>query len=306
MDGVPEWSHIAPTMRVGFIGLGIMGSGMISNLVQKGHQVEVWNRTAQKAEASFPQLHCCASPRELTQRNEVVICCVSGPDAVERVLFGPDGVAAAESPTILIECSTIGPDQAAENASRLEECGAQMLAAPVTGSKLGARNGTLLFMTGGSDALRQQLEPLLLCMGERVVHCGSVAQAFAVKLANNALVSFMLQGLCEGATVVQKAGIDLATWLAVIGQSVLACRFHEMKGDALLRRDFSTHFSLDLMLKDQILMLDFAAKNSVLMPGLTAIRDVFRSGQADGLGADDMVGIIRLLERENEQKKRLP
>jgi 3-hydroxyisobutyrate dehydrogenase-like beta-hydroxyacid dehydrogenase len=280
-----------------------MGTAMVGNLVKKGHQVSVWNRTAAKAEVSFPQLQQCATPFALTRDNDVVICCVSGPDAVERVLFAEDGVAQAGHPKVYIECSTIGPEQAEQNATRLNERGIEMLAAPVTGSKLGAQNGTLLFMTGGSEDLKQRMEALLLCLGERIIHCGSVARAFAVKLANNSLVSFMLEGLCEGATVLERAGIDLRIWLDVVRHSVLASRFHEMKGDALLRRDFSTNFALDLLLKDQSLMLDFAADNAVRMPALTAIREVFRSGQAEGFGADDMLGIIRLLEREAQQKK---
>lgn len=291
-------------MRIGFVGLGIMGSGMVTNLVKNGHQVSVWNRTAEKTSKLFPQLRSCATPLELARGNDVILCCVTGPQAVDRVLFAPDGIAAAACSRVYVECSTIGPQQAADNATRLGASGIEMLAAPVTGSKVGAQNGTLLFMTGGSDDLRQRVEPILQCMGEKVIHCGTVAQAFAVKLANNLLVSFMIEGLCEGATVVQKSGVELRTWLDVIKHSVLASRFHEMKGDALLRRDFSTNFSLELLLKDQSLMLDFATELALPVPALAAIREVFRQGQAAGLGADDMLGIVRWLESQAREKTR--
>jgi 3-hydroxyisobutyrate dehydrogenase len=291
-------------MRIGYIGLGIMGTGMVNNLVRKGHEVRVWNRTLTKAQSTFPQLPCTASPQELANSSDVVIACVSGPDAVERVLFAADGVvAAARQGLTYVECSTIGPEQATSNATRLAAAGVQMLAAPVTGSKLGAQNGTLLFMTGGSDSLRQTLEPMLMSMGERVIHCGSVGQAFAVKLANNSLVSFMLEGLCEGAAVIEKSGVPLRVWLDVIKSSVLSSKFYDMKGDALSRRDFSTHFSLDLLLKDQTLMLEYAARNSSRMPGLAAIREVFQQGHAAGHGAEDMVGIARQFEPVDHGKE---
>jgi 3-hydroxyisobutyrate dehydrogenase-like beta-hydroxyacid dehydrogenase len=303
LDETSRAPHISP-MRIGYIGLGIMGTGMVNNLAQKGHEVCVWNRTAAKAREAFPQLAHSRSPQELAAASEVVIACVSGPDAVENVLFAHDGVAAAARPGLVyIECSTIGPEQATSNAARLSQLGMQMLAAPVTGSKLGAQNGTLLFMTGGPDSLRQTLEPVLLCMGERVIHCGNVAQAFAVKLANNSLVSFMLEGLCEGATVIEKSGVPLRIWLDVIRSSVLASKFYDFKGDALLRRDFSTNFSLDLLLKDQTLMLDYATKSLARMPGLATIREVFQQGQLEGLGAGDMLGIVRLLERLGQSKE---
>ncbi len=284
-------------MRVGFIGLGIMGRGMVRNLVSRGHDVTVWNRTIETAQRLFPELTPSKSPAALAECADVVISCVSGPDAVEEVVFGQQGIArASKAARTYIECSTIGPAQAARLEQQLQEFGIEMLAAPVTGSKLGAEAGTLVFMTGGGAESCRQIEPLLSSMGRHIVHCGTVAQAFAVKLANNTLVSFMLEGLCEGSVLLSKNAVAMDTWLQVIRASVLSSDFYNFKGAALATRDFSTHFSLDLLVKDQTLMLEHAQNHKVPMPGLTAIREVFRGGQARGLGAKDMASVIQVLE----------
>ena len=284
-------------MRIGFIGLGIMGRGMVKNLVSKGHEVTLWNRTAATAKSLFPGLVCASSPSELASRVDMVISCVADPAAVARVVFAEDGVqASARAGFAYVECSTIGPEQARSIADGLGQRGAEVLVAPVTGSKLGAENGTLLFMTGGDAAVHTRLEPLLLAMGTKAIHCGTVEQACVVKLANNSLISFMLEGLCEGALVTQRAGIPLAAWLNVIQNSIFGCGYYAFKGKALAERDFSTHFSLDLLVKDQNMMLDYAVRARAPMPGLAAIREVYRAGQARGHGAEDMASVIKVLE----------
>jgi 3-hydroxyisobutyrate dehydrogenase len=274
-----------------------MGRGMVRNLVDKGCQVAVWNRTPAVAQTYFPSLSMPSSPAELAANVDVLVTCVADPAAVDRVVFSTDGVCTTARPGFTyVECSTIGPEQAERVAATLRVKGADMLAAPVTGSKLGAENGTLLFMTGGSAEVNARIEPVLLTMGERVIYCGSIGQAFVVKLVNNALVSFMLEGLCEGAVALSKAGIPLRTWLQVIQNSAMASKYYAFKGEALAKRDFSTHFSLGLLAKDQDLMLEQASTTLVSMPGLSAIREVFRSAQAQGYQAEDIAGVVRVLE----------
>ena len=284
-------------MRIGFMGLGIMGRGMVKNLVARGYDVTLWNRTADTAKALFPGVAVKTNPAELAACTDVVISCVSGPDAVEQIILAKGGILDAANPSLTyVECSTIGPNQAERIRALLSDRGTPMLAAPVTGSRQGAEDGTLVFMTGGDKDLSLKLEPLLLSMGQRVIHCGSVTQAFLVKLVNNTLVSFMLEGLCEGAVALSRGAVPLRTWLEVIQSSVLASKFYELKAQALASRDFSTHFSLDLLVKDQNLMLEQAVHNHVSMPGLAAISEVFRSGQAQALGSEDMSGVVRVLE----------
>jgi 3-hydroxyisobutyrate dehydrogenase len=284
--------------RVGFIGLGIMGQGMVSSLIRNGYSVRVWNRSREKARALFRELPFAESPRALAEQSDVVISCVADPAAVERVVFAEDGVLAAARPGFAyVECSTVSPGLVRRIAQAFEARGAQALEAPVTGSKLGAQNGSLLFMTGGDPALHSALEPLLRSMGTRAIHCGESGQGALMKLVGNSLISFMLEGLCEGLTVARKGGLPIATVLEVIQAAGFASPYFAFKGAAIEARDFDTHFSIDLLVKDQSLMLAEAAEQRTPLPGLAAIREVFQAARAQGLGAADISAVVQVVER---------
>jgi 3-hydroxyisobutyrate dehydrogenase-like beta-hydroxyacid dehydrogenase len=279
--------------RVGFVGLGLMGSRMARNVLGKGFPLTVWSRTADhcrplaKAGAAV-----AASPRELAERSDVVVACVADPTAAE------DGVLAAARPGFrYIEASTIGPALARRVAEALRARGADMLEAPMTGSKTGAEKGTLLFMTGGSREALDELMPVLMAMGSKAIHCGEVGQASAVKLVGNTLISFMLEGFCEGLVLAQKCGVGLDKLLEVVMASGYASPYYAFKGDAIARRDWETHFSIDLLVKDQTLMLEEAAARRVPLPGLAAIREVFQSARAHGWGGEDIAAVVKALER---------
>lgn len=284
--------------RIGFIGLGIMGSGMVKNLVAKGYAVRVWNRTPERVAALGLDVPIAPTPRALAESSEVVICCVSDPPAVERVLFADDGVVAgARAGLRYIESSTVSPELVRRAAAALEARGAALLDAPMTGSKLGAENGKLLFMTGGSAELHAELEPILLAMGSRAILCGAVGQGALTKLIGNTLISFMLEGLCESLVVAKKGGLSLERVLEVVAASGYSSPYYAFKGTAIAQRDFTTHFALDLLVKDQSLMLAEAAAQKTPLPGLAAIREVFQAARAQGLGEADIGSVVRVLER---------
>jgi 3-hydroxyisobutyrate dehydrogenase len=214
------------------------------------------------------------------------------------VVFAPDGVLAAARPGFrFIECSTVSPELVRRIASAFEERGAASIEAPVTGGRIGADKGTLLFMTGGPEALHRELEPLLLAMGSRAIHCGKSGEGALVKLIGNALISFMLEGFCEGLVVAKKAGIPLERVLEVVMASGFSSPYYAFKGKALLERDFFTHFAVDLLVKDQSLMLAEAATHQAPMPGLAAIREVFQAARAQGHGSEDIGAVLKALER---------
>ncbi|MFZ5893862.1 MAG: NAD(P)-dependent oxidoreductase [Myxococcota bacterium] len=283
--------------RIGFMGLGIMGSGMVKNLARKGYPVTVWNRSPGRAERLGVDVSVAANPRALAEQSDVVISCVSDPAAVERVAFADDGVFAAERASFAyIECSTVSPDLVRRLASVGERRGIGVLEAPVTGSRNAAESGTLLFMTGGPAALHQQLEPVLLAMGSRAIHCGASGQGALMKLVGNTLISFMLEGLCEGLSVANKGGLSTDKVLEVIAASGFASPYFAFKGAALRERNFETHFSIDLLVKDQSLMLAEATQQRTPLPGLAAIREVFQTARAKGLGNKDISAVIQALE----------
>jgi 3-hydroxyisobutyrate dehydrogenase-like beta-hydroxyacid dehydrogenase len=138
--------------------------------------------------------------------------------------------------------------------------------------------------------------PVLSALGSKVIHCGEVGQASVVKLIGNTLISFMLEGFCEGIVVGQRAGVRIEKVLEVVMAAGFASPYFTFKGDAIARRDWDTHFSIDLLVKDQKLMLDEASARRAPMPGLEAIREVFEDARAAGWGGEDIAAVFKVLE----------
>ena len=287
------------TTRIGFAGLGLMGSRMARNLREKGFPLTVWNRSpAREVGLLAAGARVAETPRALAEASDVVVACVANPTAVEHVVFGPAGLLEGVRPGFrYVECSTVSPGLTRRVALALRERGAEMLEAPVTGSRNAAEQGTLLFMTGGRAEVLDELMPVLLAMGTKAIHCGEVGDASTVKLIGNSIISFMMEGLAEGAVVARKAGIPLEKLIEVVMASGYASPYFAFKGDAIRRRDFQQHFSIDLLVKDQTLMLGEAAAQGTALPGLAAIREVFQSARGQGLGQEDIAAVVKAVER---------
>jgi 3-hydroxyisobutyrate dehydrogenase-like beta-hydroxyacid dehydrogenase len=287
------------TTRIGFAGLGLMGGRMARNLLKKGFPTTVWNRTPERCEPLVREgAKAARTPFELAEQTDVVVACVADPPAVERLVFAEDGLLGAARPGFrYLECSTVSPVLTRRVRAALRERGADALEAPVTGSKNGAEQATLLFMTGGDRAVHEELMPVMMAMGTKAIHCGAMGQGSTMKLIGNSFISFMLEALCEGILVGRRAGLSIETIVEVVQASGYASPYYAFKGAAIARRDFEEHFALDLLVKDQTLMLEEAASRRVPMPGLAAIREVFQAARAQGLGREDIVSVVKALER---------
>jgi 3-hydroxyisobutyrate dehydrogenase-like beta-hydroxyacid dehydrogenase len=285
--------------RVGFAGLGLMGSRMAENLLKKGFPLTVWNRTPERAEAlAKAGAKVAKTPFELAEHSDVVVACVADPPAVERLVFAEDGLLGGVRPGFrYVEASTVSPDTTRRVQAALRERGGDALEAPMTGSKNGAAQGTLLFMTGGAREVHQELEPVLMAMGTKAIWCGEMGQGSTMKLIGNTVISFMLEGLCESLVVGRKAGLSVETMLEVIMASGFSSPYYNFKGGAIAKRDFDQHFSIDLLVKDQTLMLEMAAAQRTPLPGLAAIREVCQSARAQGFGQEDIVAVVKALEK---------
>lgn len=285
--------------RVGFAGLGLMGSRMAQNLLKKGFPLTVWNRTPERAhDLAVGGAKVAGTPRELAAASDVVVACVADPPAVERLVFAEDGILGAVKPGFrYLECSTVDPATTLRVQKALRERGGDALEGPMTGSKNGAAQGTLLFMTGGSQAVHDELMPVMMAMGTKAIYCGEMGQGSVTKLIGNTVISFMLEGLCEGLVVGQKAGLSIQTILDVIMGAGFASPYYTFKGAAIAKRDFDQHFSIDLLVKDQTLMLAEAASRKVAMPGLAAIREVCQAARGMGYGQEDIAAVVKALER---------
>lgn len=284
--------------RVGFLGLGIMGTPMALNLKKKGFAVTVWNRSPDKAKALEAHgLAVAKTPKALAEAVDVYCTCVADPAALEQVALGDDGlVKGASKGQLFIDFSTISVGLVQRLAAEFAAHGVGFADAPVTGSKTGAEKGTLVIMTGCSDETLARATPVFQAVGEKVVHCGPVGAGTQVKLAGNALIASMLQAFSEGMLLTSKAGVDPRKFIEVVQASGFRSPYYDFKGQALLKRDFATHFSIDLMHKDLSLFLDNAAGYRVPTPAAAAMRETYNVARAAGKGGQDITAVITAYE----------
>lgn len=283
---------------VGFIGLGIMGSRMARVLKSKGFDVTVWNRTAQRAESLTPfGIKVAPTPAELAQRVDLVCTCVADPKALREVAYGEAGLFQGVSRGQLwIDFSTVSPDLTRELEKEASGRGMDFVEAPVTGSKGGAEKGTLVLMVGASAQAFARAQPVFQAVSEKVIHVGKVGEGSQVKIAGNAIIALMLEALSEAMLLTQKAGIDPQKLLEVVQASGFRSPYFDFKGQALMKRDFETHFSIDLMFKDLQLFLESAAKHRVPTPAVGAVKEVYALARAAGKGEQDIGAVVTALE----------
>jgi 3-hydroxyisobutyrate dehydrogenase-like beta-hydroxyacid dehydrogenase len=284
--------------KVGFAGLGLMGSRMAQSLRRRGFEVVVWNRSRKRAdELKADSIEVAGTPRELAQRVEAFCTCVADPAALREVAFGEHGLfAGAREGQLFIDFSTVSVETSLELEAESQRRGLGFVEAPVTGSKMGAQNGTLVMMVGAAAEVLERARPVLLGVGEKIIHCGGVGAGTHVKLAGNGLIAAMLQAFSEGMLAVRKAGVDPLKYLEVVQASGFRSPYFDFKGKALMERNFETHFSIDLMFKDLSLMLENAGKLKVPTPMAAASRELYQLARASGKGEQDITAVITVLE----------
>lgn len=284
--------------HVGFLGLGIMGSRMAKNLKKKGFTVTVWNRTPGRAKAlEADGIHVAATPADVAKVADAYCTCVADPAALREVALGKHGLlSAAKKGQLYVDFSTVSVELVKELDQAFGAAGVDFCDAPVTGSKNGAEKGTLLMMVGASDATLAKAQPVFQAVGEKVIHCGPVGAGTQVKLAGNALIAAMLQSFSEGLLLTSKAGVDPRKFIEVVQASGFRSPYYDFKGQTILARDFSTHFSIDLMHKDLSLFLDNAAAHRVPTPTTAGLRETYNLARAAGKGDADIGAVLTVFE----------
>jgi 3-hydroxyisobutyrate dehydrogenase/2-hydroxy-3-oxopropionate reductase len=282
-------------MRLAFLGLGIMGRPMAANLVKAGHEVTVWSRTPGKA---VDGAQSAASPAEAARGAEVVWICVSDTKAVESVLFGPQGVQESLAPGMtVVDSSTISPSATRQFAERVRARGAQYVDAPVTGSKVGAENGTLIFIVGGDEAVIERLKPLFAAMGKQFFRMGETSKGQAAKLVMNLQIALIYEGFAEALTLATKLGVPAEILLPLVQASMVRSGVVEYKAPFVMKRDFSPNFPLRLMHKDLRLALEAAKEARVKLPGLETVEEIYEMATEDGHEDLDYAATLTLLEK---------
>jgi 3-hydroxyisobutyrate dehydrogenase-like beta-hydroxyacid dehydrogenase len=285
------------TPQVGFMGLGIMGSAMAANVARAGHPLMVYNRTKDKTAVWEARgVKVAPTPRELAEASEVIILMVTGPEAIEALLFGEGGAAPALCPgKTLINMSSVSPRYTRELAGRLAPTGATFIDAPVSGTKKPAEEGTLIILAGGEPAAVEQATPLLLSMGKKVVYCGEAGQGSMMKMTINLLLGLMMAGLAEAAHFGRRGGLDLDTILEVVLSGPLSCGLFQMKADMLRTGDFPPNFPLKHMTKDAKFIVDTAFETGAAAPLGHLLLHLYRLGVSRNLGELDFAAIARVL-----------
>jgi 3-hydroxyisobutyrate dehydrogenase len=287
-------------MKVAFLGLGIMGSRQAANLARAGHELTVYNRTREKADAWAAEHGgtVAATPREAAAEAEVLFTMVvDGPQVQEVLLEGPDAaVHGAREGAVFVDMSTIAPSQTKAIGARLAERGIAFVDAPVTGSAPRAEDGTLTIMAGGAAADVERVRPLLEAMGRLVVHVGDLGQGEMVKLINNAVAAINAATVAQALVAGRATGVDLEALVQVMGAGSGGSMMLDLKAGPMREHDFSTLFKLEHMLKDLRLCLDETQAAGVPFPAAATARDLYAAGMGRGLGEQDFAAVLEVLE----------
>lgn len=284
--------------KVGFIGLGIMGRGMAANLLAKGFDVTVWNRTASRADGLVEAGAARAeSPAAVARGCPIVIICVSDTPDVEAVVLGSGGVLEGVAPgSLVIDCSTISPQATLEIAKALEAKGASMLDAPISGGSEGAEKGTLSIMVGGRAEDFERARPCLEAMGTTITHVGTQGAGQTVKLVNQILVVGNCVAMCEALLFAQAGGVDLQKTFDAISQGAAGSWMFTNRAPQIIRRDWSPGFMVSLQQKDLRLVLAAADEMGVPIPVTAQIFNLYRTLEARGLHEEGNHALIKALE----------
>lgn len=287
-------------MKIGFIGLGIMGHPMALNLLKGGHQVSVW---ARRAESMQPLLDAgasgAASPAEVARGQELVISMVADAPDVAEVMRGV--ASAGTAGLVAVDMSTIAPAAAKAIHEELAAAGVDFVDAPVSGGEVGAIAGTLAIMAGGSDAAFARAEPAFACLGKNVVHVGGPGAGQVTKAANQIVTGMGVLAVAEAMAFASKNGVDRAKVREALLGGFAYSKILENHGQRMLDRNFKPGFKSWMHEKDLNIVMQTAHELGLCLPGSAATAQMFNAMVGSGLGEEDSIAVLKLLENLSGQ-----
>jgi 2-hydroxy-3-oxopropionate reductase len=290
-------------MNVGFIGLGLMGRPIALHLAKAGHTLHLWARRPASLEPfrdTTARVHVSAA--EVARHAEIVFTMVADAPDVESVIFGHDGLvdglAGAVSPRLtLVDMSTIAPAAAQSIGARLAERGVRFLDAPVSGGEIGAVNATLTIMVGGEPADFERVKPLLELLGKSITLIGSIGAGQVAKAANQILTAVTTAAVAEALNFARKSGVDPARVREALLGGFAYSKILENHGQRMLNRNFKPGFKAWMHQKDLRIVMAEAHRLGLMLPNSAATAQMFNALVGMGLGEEDSVSILKLLER---------
>ena len=283
--------------KVGFIGLGAMGSGMVKRLLNAGNPVTGYNRTKPKAQNLIDLgMKWADTPRAVAEASDVTISMVTDTKALHAITDGPDGILAAMRPgKIYVDMSTVSPAASREVASKVVARGGAMLDAPVSGSLSTLEEGKLSIMVAGEKATFEKVKPLLEVIGPKVNYVGENGQAVSMKIATNLSLAVQMLAFSEGVLLAEKAGIKREVAVEVLLNSVIASPMVRYRGPFVLKLPAEAWFNVNMMQKDMALALELGRQLDVPLPTTAVTNELLTAARGMGLAEEDFAVLFQVL-----------
>jgi 2-hydroxy-3-oxopropionate reductase len=285
-------------LKVGFVGLGIMGTPMCGHLIAAGHQLFVYTLGKMPPSVADSSATQCTSARGVAERADIVILMLPDTPDVEKALFAEQGVAAGIGKgKVVVDMSSISPIATKDFAARIRATGADYLDAPVSGGEVGAKNATLSIMVGGEDATFERVKPLFERMGKNITLVGGVGDGQTAKVANQIIVALNIEAVAEALVFAAKAGADPARVRQALMGGFASSKILEVHGERMIKRTFDPGFRIELHQKDLNLALSSARSLGVSLPNTATAQELFNACSAAGGKAWDHSAMVRALEK---------
>ncbi|GAA1558525.1 2-hydroxy-3-oxopropionate reductase [Kribbella lupini] len=277
-------------MRIGFVGLGVMGTPMAANLAKAGHELFLY-----RGREGLDGTHCTSAAEAAAEAEVVILMLPDTPD-VENALFGPEGVAEGIKPgTLVIDMSSISPTATKEFAQRLKGC--DYLDAPVSGGEVGAQQATLTILVGGEPDVFDRAKPLFETLGKNITLIGGTGAGQTAKVANQIVVGLTIEAVAEALLFAEKAGADPAVVREALMGGFAQSRILELHGERMVQQTFDPGFRIRLHRKDLALAIRAAAELDLALPNTAATQQLMNAAIADGDGELDHSALYRTLRR---------
>jgi len=284
-------------MKVGFIGLGIMGRPMAAHLLQGGHTLFLHSRSGVPDDLTTAGGTACGSAKEVAQQADVVITMVPDTPDVEAVLFGREGIAAGLSPgKVVVDMSSISPIATQTFAAKIRQLSADYVDAPVSGGQVGAESATLTIMVGAAEQTFARVRPLLELLGKNVTLVGDVGAGQTCKVANQIIVALTIEAVAEALVFASKAGVDPAKVRQALLGGFASSKVLEVHGERMIKRAFTPGFRIELHQKDLHLALSAARALKMSLPNTATAQELFSACQARDGGQWDHSAMVKALE----------
>ena len=283
--------------KIGFIGLGIMGSPMAGHLIKGGHEVYLYTYGSVPEELMAAGGRACASGKEAAQKADIIITMVPDTPDVGAALFGENGVAAGLSQgKVVVDMSSISPVETKEYAKKINALGCEYLDAPVSGGDVGAKNAALSIMVGGSQAAFERVKPVFELMGKNITLVGGNGDGQTCKVANQIVVALTIGAVAEGLLFAAKAGADPSKVRQALLGGLATSRILDILGERMIKRTFDPGFRIALHQKDLNLALSAARTLGLALPATATAQQLFSACAAHGGAAWDHSALVRALE----------